>query len=103
MRYLIGQETDGSPVYRICQINSKELIGLLFGRFINGFVDLAPDFVKPYKVNDKTMNQAFELRHGRSLKVFMMDKVSNGPFLEVKQYFGNPMFGITHCFNIERV
>lgn len=30
MRYLIGQETDGSPVYRICQINSKELIGLLF-------------------------------------------------------------------------
>lgn len=29
------------------------------------------------------MNQAFELRHGRSLKVFMMDKVSNGPFLEV--------------------
>jgi len=65
VRYLIGQETDGSPVYRICQINN-----------------LAPDFVKPYKVNDKTMNQAFELRHGRSLKVFMMDKVSNGPFLE---------------------
>jgi hypothetical protein len=33
------------------------------------------------------MNQAFELRHGRSLKVFMMDKVSNGPFLEVKMAF----------------
>jgi RNA polymerase-associated protein RTF1 len=24
VRYLIGQETDGSPVYRICQINSKQ-------------------------------------------------------------------------------
>ena len=33
------------------------------------------------------MNQAFELRHGKSLKVFMMDKVSNGPFLEVKLHF----------------
>jgi Plus-3 domain len=79
------------------------MVGLLFCQFINGFVDLAPDFVKPYKVNDKTMNQAFELRHGRSLKVFMMDKVSNGPFLEVKRYFERPMFGFTQCFNIERV
>jgi len=66
VRYLIGQETDGSPVYRICQINN-----------------LAPDLVKPYKVNEKTtMNQAFELKHGKSLRVFNMDKVSNGPFLE---------------------
>jgi len=51
------------------------------------FVDLAPDLVKPYKVNDKAMNQAFELKHGKSLKVFSMDKVSNGPFLEVRRAF----------------
>jgi hypothetical protein len=73
------------------------MIGLLFLRFINGFVDLVPD-VKPYKVNDKTMNHAFELRHGRSSKVFMMDKVSNGPFLEVKRHFGSPMFGFYSMF-----
>ena len=24
VRYLIGQETDGSPVYRICQINGRQ-------------------------------------------------------------------------------
>ena len=29
------------------------------------------------------VNQAFELKHGRSTKLFNMDKVSNGPFLEV--------------------
>lgn len=46
-------------------------------------LDLAPDFVKPYKINEKTINQAFELKHGKSLKTFNMDKVSNGPFLEV--------------------
>ena len=68
------------------------------------FVDLAPDFVKPYKVNDKTMNQAFELRHGKSLKVFMMDKVSNGPFLEVKGILGVRCSDFTHnVLIIERV
>lgn len=64
------------------------VVDLLLWRIINGFVDLAPDLVKPYKVNEKTMmNQAFELKHGKSLKVFNMDKVSNGPFLEVKRHF----------------
>ena len=45
--------------------------------------DLAPDFVKPYLVDDKTVNQAFELKHGKSTKVFNMDKVSNSCFTEV--------------------
>jgi RNA polymerase-associated protein RTF1 len=49
--------------------------------------DLAPDFVKPYKINDKSINQAFELKHGKSLKTFNMDKVSNGPFLEVGYFY----------------
>jgi RNA polymerase-associated protein RTF1 len=68
VRYLIGQENNGQPVYRICQVNN-----------------LAPDFVKPYKINDKMMNQAFELKHGKSMRTFNMDKVSNGPFTD-KEY-----------------
>jgi len=47
------------------------------------FVDLAPDFVKPYKINDKTINQAFELKHGKSMRTFNMDKVSNGSITDV--------------------
>jgi len=63
VRYLIGTE-DGQPVYRICEI-----------------MNLGPDLVKPYKINDKTVNQALELRHGKSVRLFNMDKVSNSPFL----------------------
>jgi RNA polymerase-associated protein RTF1 len=47
-------------------------------------IDLAPDFVKPYKVDGKILNQAFELKHGRSTRLFNMDKVSNGTFVEVE-------------------
>lgn len=47
------------------------------------FKDLGADLVKPYKINDKTVNQALELRHGKSIRLFNMDKVSNGPFLPV--------------------
>lgn len=45
--------------------------------------DLAVDLVKPYKINETTVNQAFELKHGKSIRVFNMDKVSNGPFVDV--------------------
>ncbi|GLB39999.1 putative plus-3-domain-containing protein [Lyophyllum shimeji] len=62
VRYLVGQ-LDGQPVYRICQI-----------------INLGADLVKPYRVNDKMANQALELKHGKSVKLFLMDKVSNGPF-----------------------
>lgn len=50
---------------------------------VDRHVDLAPDLVKPYKVNEKTINQAFELKHGKSIKTFNMDKVSNASFMEV--------------------
>jgi RNA polymerase-associated protein RTF1 len=50
-------------VYRICEISN-----------------LAADFVKPYKINNKTVNQGFELKHGKSIKTFLMDKVSNSTF-----------------------
>ncbi|KAF5325313.1 hypothetical protein D9619_009790 [Psilocybe cf. subviscida] len=44
--------------------------------------DLAPNFVKPYKVNDTSIDQALELKHGKSTKTFLMDKVSNAPFAD---------------------
>ncbi|KAK2460870.1 hypothetical protein APHAL10511_007340 [Amanita phalloides] len=64
VRYLIGHQDEG-PVYRICEISN-----------------LAVDLVKPYNVNNKTVDQAFELKHGKSVRVFTMDKVSNGPFVD---------------------
>ncbi|KAF8153059.1 hypothetical protein B0H34DRAFT_722097 [Crassisporium funariophilum] len=64
VRFLIGQE-NGQAVYRICEIKN-----------------LAPDLVKPYKIDDKLVNQALELKHGKSVKIWNMDKVSNGAFLE---------------------
>lgn len=64
VRYLIGQEA-GQPVYRMCEI-----------------ADLSKETVKPYKVNDKLVNQGFDLKHGTSIRSFNMDKVSNGPFIE---------------------
>ncbi|KAF8625072.1 hypothetical protein AX15_005554 [Amanita polypyramis BW_CC] len=63
VRYLIGE--DNGPVYRICEISN-----------------LAANPVKPYKINERTVNQVFELKHGKSVKVFAMDKVSNGAFTD---------------------
>lgn len=46
--------------------------------------DLSKETVKPYKVNDKLVNQGFDLKHGTSIRSFNMDKVSNGPFIEAR-------------------
>lgn len=83
MRYLIGNETSGEPVYRICEISSKRIFFFDWDFFVEGYIDLGPDLVKPYKVDGKMMNRTFELKHGKSRKMFNMDKVSNGRFLEV--------------------
>lgn len=64
VRYLIGNE-NGIPVYRICEISG-----------------LAQDLVKPYKVNESTINQAVDLKHGKSTKQFNMDRISNASFSE---------------------
>jgi RNA polymerase-associated protein RTF1 len=63
VRYLIGQE-NGETIYRICEITS-----------------VSPDPVKPYKIDDKSINQLIELKHGKSARLFMMDKVSNSALL----------------------
>ncbi|KAI0327490.1 plus-3-domain-containing protein [Cubamyces sp. BRFM 1775] len=62
VRYLIGSENN-QAVYRICEV-----------------VDIAPNLVKPYKVNEVMVNQELELKHGDSTRRFAMDKVSNAPF-----------------------
>ncbi|KAI0767480.1 plus-3-domain-containing protein [Fomes fomentarius] len=64
VRYLIGVENGGNqPVYRICEVT-----------------DLSATTVKPYKVDEQTVNQEIELRHGDSTRFWPMDKVSNGEF-----------------------
>jgi RNA polymerase-associated protein RTF1 len=45
--------------------------------------DLGTDSPKPYQVNDTMVNQTLELKHGKSARVFLMDKVSNSMFLPV--------------------
>ncbi|KAI0356964.1 plus-3-domain-containing protein [Trametes cingulata] len=62
VRYLIGQENN-QPVYRICEVT-----------------DVVVNSAKTYKVNDQTVNQELELKHGGSTRRFAMDKVSNSPF-----------------------
>ncbi|KZT38612.1 plus-3-domain-containing protein [Sistotremastrum suecicum HHB10207 ss-3] len=59
VRYLIGTDQNES-VYRLCEITN-----------------VGPDLVKPYKVNDKLVNQLLELKHGKSVRLFTMDKISN--------------------------
>lgn len=38
--------------------------------------------VKPYKINERTVNQVLELRHGSAIRTWAMDKVSNASFSE---------------------
>lgn len=44
---------------------------------------LSPNRVKPYKVNDRLIDQAVELKHGKSMKSFNMDRISNSQFTRV--------------------
>jgi len=64
VRYLVGNN-EGRPVYRICEI-----------------MNIGPDLVRPYKINDQIVNQTLDLRHGSATKCWQMDKVSNSPFTE---------------------
>ena len=38
--------------------------------------------MKPYKINERTINQVLELKHGTAVKTWAMDKVSNAPFTD---------------------
>lgn len=65
VRYLIGTDEGGQPIYRMCEI-----------------VDLGADLVKPYLFEGQITDQVLELRHGKDTKQFPMDKVSNSPFTD---------------------
>lgn len=47
-------------------------------------IDLGADLVKPYTFENQITDQVLELRHGKDIKHFAMDKVSNGPFTDVR-------------------
>jgi len=53
-------------------------------RYVNSLQDLGDHPARPYKINDKTVNQLLELKHGKSVKTFQMDKVSNATFDAVR-------------------
>lgn len=48
------------------------------------FSELAVETVKPYKVNERIVNQAVVLKHGKSTKIFNMDRISNAQFTDVR-------------------
>ena len=47
---------------------------------VNRLQDLGAHLVRPYKINERTVDQLLELKHGKSVKTFYMDKVSNAVF-----------------------
>jgi RNA polymerase-associated protein RTF1 len=50
---------------------------------VHGHQGVSTQVAKPYKINNQSMNQILELKHGSSVKAFPMDKVSNAPFQQV--------------------
>ena len=56
--------------------------------------DLAGELVKAYKVDDKEMDQALELKLSKSTRVYPMDKVSNSSFTLVRF---SPIDGTSCC------
>lgn len=64
VRYLIGEDPSGEHIYRICEVKN---------------VVPAP---KNYKVDDIFVNRMLELSHGKAVKAFPMDKVSNSAFTD---------------------
>jgi hypothetical protein len=65
---------DNECVYRVIPVF------LFFSEALEG---IGPDPVKPYRIDDKSINQLIELKHGKSARLFTMDKVSNSAFLPV--------------------
>jgi len=66
VRYLVpSNNITRTSVYRACEI-----------------IGLAPEPVKPYKVNDVAVNRMVELKHGNSVRMFPMDKISDSPFTQ---------------------
>jgi hypothetical protein len=73
--------------YRTCLSDLRDLECVIFDSFFFCFLkvleDLGANLVKPYKINDRLVDQTLDLKHGKSIRSFLMDKVSNGPFQPV--------------------
>lgn len=101
VRYLIGQESN-EAIYRICEITSACVLRYFLFASVEVLVGIGPDPVKPYKIDDKSINQLIELRHGKSMRLFTMDKVSNSAFLPVGAQLSSLEYRFSE-FNAERV
>ncbi|RKP06705.1 hypothetical protein THASP1DRAFT_4002, partial [Thamnocephalis sphaerospora] len=68
----IGQGPDGQMVYRICCVQGVE------------------EYPRPYQFGNTTTNLALRCSHGKAIKLFRMDIVSNGAFTqrEYDRYMG---------------
>lgn len=73
-------------MYRICEIQSALKFYRSVATSINSSSELGADLPKSYQINDKTLNQGLDLKHGKSVKMFLMDKVSNSPFEPVRAF-----------------
>lgn len=70
-------------MYRLCEVMSESNLAFCY-RCVNRSQDLGANLTRPYKINERTVNQALELKHGKSVKTFNMDKVSNAAFDAVR-------------------
>ncbi|TEB25534.1 hypothetical protein FA13DRAFT_1756583 [Coprinellus micaceus] len=59
----------------------REYVKGAWVRYLIGNEENQPIY-RPYKVNDRAINHAVELKHGKSIKVFNMDRISNSPFTD---------------------
>lgn len=87
VRYLVGTDR-GEPVYRICEIRGALIVPTCCMKsVVEIIIELGLEPVKPYKIDDKSIDRNFELKHGKSLKWFSLDKVSNSGFHAVGLFF----------------
>lgn len=69
-----------------CAKSQVGIMSPLLNRVFIATPDLVEEHVKPYKVNDKTVNQAVLLKHGKSVRQFNMDRISNSEFSQVSEF-----------------
>lgn len=74
-------------MYRICEITSASFSPRDVVPVVKMVEDLGTDVVKPYKIDDMTVNRTVDLKHGKSVRSFLMDKVSNSEFIPVGAQF----------------
>ncbi|GJJ14780.1 hypothetical protein Clacol_009048 [Clathrus columnatus] len=87
VRYLIGDDPSGEHIYRLCEVKGNLRFYIDSHHMLIDIVVLVGvvPTAKNYKVDDVFVNRMLELSHGKAVKVFPMDKVSNSTFTD-KEY-----------------